>query len=213
MTAEGEFVDPHHIFALSLKYLVEKRGLRGDVVKTVSTTQMVNRLCDKYGLECLETPVGFNHISDLMMSRDVLIGGEESGGISIKGHIPEGDGILMGLLLLEIVAGSGESLTDHVQSLRDELGRLYYERRDFGVRGCNKAEMVEMLRSCAPSEVLGVPLRGINDRDGVKYLFANGAWVLMRPSGTEPVLRVYAEAPSQEYLEALLEVGQTACAL
>ncbi len=104
MTAEGEFVDPHNIFALSLKYLVEKRGLRGDVVKTVSTTQMVNRLCEKYGLECLETPVGFNHISDLMITRDVLIGGEESGGISIKGHIPEGDGILMGLLLLEIIA-------------------------------------------------------------------------------------------------------------
>jgi phosphomannomutase len=213
MTAEGEFVDPHHIFALSLRYLVEKRKLRGDVVKTVSTTQMINRLCDRYGLECLETPVGFNHIGDLMLTRDVLIGGEESGGISIKGHIPEGDGILMGLLLLEIVAESGESLTDNLNSLHEELGRLYYERRDFPVQGYNKAEMVEKLRSCAPDQVAGIPLREVHDRDGVKYLFADGAWVLMRPSGTEPVLRVYAEAPDQAQLKALLELGQNVCAL
>jgi len=213
MTAEGEFVDPHNIFALCLKYLVEKRNLRGDVVKTVSTTQMVNRLCDKYGLECLETPVGFNHIGDLMLTRDVLIGGEESGGISIKGHIPEGDGILTGLLLLEIVAESGESLASNLNSLREEFGRLYYERRDFPIEGYNKAEMVDRLKSCAPREAGGVPLREVSDRDGVKYLFANGAWVLMRPSGTEPVLRVYAEAPDQSQVKALLEVGQKACAL
>ncbi len=107
MTADGMFVDPHWIFALSLRYLVEKRGWRGDVVKTVSTTQMVDKLCANYGLRVYETPVGFNHICDLMMKNDVLIGGEESGGISIKGHVPEGDGILMGLLLLEIMADFG----------------------------------------------------------------------------------------------------------
>ena len=213
MTAEGEFVDPHCIFALSLRYLVEKRGWRGDVVKTVSTTQMVNRLCEKYGLDCFETPVGFNHIGDLMMTRDVLIGGEESGGISIKGHIPEGDGILMSLLLLEIVAESGQSLADNLKSLREELGHLHYERRDFQVEGRSKAELVEMLKSSAPDEVEGVPLQDIDDRDGVKYLFADGSWVLMRPSGTEPVIRVYAEAPSLEQVSALLDAGQRACAL
>jgi phosphomannomutase len=213
MTAEGEFVDPHRIFALSLRYLVEKRGWRGDVVKTVSTTQMVNRLCEKYGLDCFETPVGFNHIGDLMMTRDVLIGGEESGGISIKGHIPEGDGVLMSLLLLEIVAGSGQSLADNLKSLREEFGHLHYERRDFQVKGRSKTELVEMLKSSAPNEVEGVSLKDIDDRDGVKYLFADGSWVLMRPSGTEPVIRVYAEAPSQEQVSALLDAGQRACAL
>jgi phosphomannomutase len=211
MTAEGDFVDPHNIFALSLRHLVEKRGWRGDVVKTVSTTQMVNRLCEKYGLNCYETPVGFNHICDLMLSRDVLIGGEESGGISIRGHIPEGDGILMGLLLLEIIADSGQSLVENLVSLRDEFGHLHYERRDLRVRGRSKTELVQWLKSSAPAEVGGVPLTDINDRDGVKYLFADGGWLLMRPSGTEPVVRVYAEATSPEQVFSLLEVGEAAC--
>lgn len=213
MTAEGEFVDPHAIISLSLRYLVEKRGWQGDVVKTVSTTQMVNRICAKYGAQCFETPVGFNHISDLMMTRDVLIGGEESGGISIKGHIPEGDGILMGLLLLEIVAESGRSLTENLRSLRDEFGHLHYERRDFPVEKLSKSELIAALRAAAPDEVNGVALTELNDLDGIKYLFEDGGWVLMRPSGTEPVVRVYAEAPSQEQVRALLEMGQRACAL
>ena len=106
MDERGNFVDPHKIMALSLKYLVEKRNMRGSVVRTVSTTRMIDRLAKKYGLNVYETPVGFNHIADYMMREDILIGGEESGGISFKGHLPEGDGIIMGLLLLEIVADS-----------------------------------------------------------------------------------------------------------
>jgi len=102
MDGRGQFVDPHRILALTLKYLVEKRGMEGKIVKTVSTSQMLNRLAEKYDLELIETPVGFNHIADLMLQNEVLIGGEESGGISFKGHIPEGDGILMGLLLVEM---------------------------------------------------------------------------------------------------------------
>ncbi|MFA9403643.1 MAG: phosphoglucomutase/phosphomannomutase family protein, partial [Anaerolineales bacterium] len=114
MDGRGQFVDPHRIMALSLKYLFEKRGFRGKVVKTVSTTQMMNRLAEKYGLEVIETPVGFNYIAEWMLQDDVLIGGEESGGISFKGHIPEGDGILMGLLLTEMVAESGVPLDEMV---------------------------------------------------------------------------------------------------
>ena len=110
MDERGNFVDPHKIMALSLRYLVEKRGWKGPVVRTVSTTRMIDRLCERYGLPVYETPVGFNHIADYMLKEDVLIGGEESGGISFRGHIPEGDGILMGLLLLEIVATSGRLL-------------------------------------------------------------------------------------------------------
>ena len=109
---DGNFVSPHVIFALALRYLVETRGLRGSVVKTVSTTLMIDRICRDYGLKLYETPVGFNHIADLMTKDDVLIGGEESGGIGIRGHIPEGDGVLMGLLLLEIVAQAGVPLKD-----------------------------------------------------------------------------------------------------
>lgn len=213
MTSEGIFVDPHQIFSLSLRYLVEQRGWTGDVVKTVSTTMMIERLCQKYHLNCYETPVGFNHICDLMLAGDVLIGGEESGGISIKGHIPEGDGILMGLLLLEIVAQSGHSLVENLAALREEFGPLYYERRDFRVEGCSKAELVKLLKVSAPAEVDGIALEGIHDLDGVKYRFVDGSWLLMRPSGTEPLLRVYAEASSKKLVEALLDVGQRVCSL
>ena len=110
MDERGQFVDPHKIMALALRYLVEKRGLTGSVVRTVSTTRMIDRLAARYGLTLHETPVGFNHIADYMMKEDVLIGGEESGGISFKGHIPEGDGVLMGLLLVEMVAAYGVRL-------------------------------------------------------------------------------------------------------
>ena len=160
--ALGSFIDPHHIFALALRYLVEKRGWKGMVVKTVSTTMMVDRLAAKYGLPLRETPVGFNHIADYMLQEDVLIGGEESGGLSVKGHIPEGDGILMGLLLLEVIAESGRSLTDNLRSLQEEFGRLYYERRDFHVEGCSKAELVALLKSSAPDQVEGISLKTIN---------------------------------------------------
>ena len=127
MDERGNFIDPHKIMALSIKYLHEKRGLSGALVRTVSTTRMIDCLGKKYGLEVFETPVGFNHISDHMMERDVLIGGEESGGISFKGHIPEGDGIIMGLLITEMVAACHATWVDWSNSLRMK-SELYYDR-------------------------------------------------------------------------------------
>ena len=125
MDGRGNFVDPHKIMALALKYLVEKRGWRGSVVRTVSTTRMIDRLAARYGLECHETPVGFNHIADYMLKEDVLIGGEESGGISFKGHIPEGDGVLMGLLLVELIAESKTTLYELVEGLLKDVGPAF----------------------------------------------------------------------------------------
>src|SRR5512139_2451032 len=130
MDERGTFVDPHKIFALSLKYLVEKRKMGGAVVRTVSTTRMIDRLAARYGLALHETPVGFNHIADYMMNEDVLIGGEESGGISFKGHIPEGDGVILGLLILEMVAASGKTLNRLVEELLKDVGPAFYERTD-----------------------------------------------------------------------------------
>ena len=127
---DGQFVSPHVIFALALRYLVEQRGLRGSVVKTVLTTRMIDRICKVHDLVVHETPVGFNHIADLMMKDNVLIGGEESGGISIRGHIPEGDGVLMGLLLLEIVAHAGVPLRDLIADLQQKFGPHFYARKD-----------------------------------------------------------------------------------
>ncbi len=203
----GRFIDPHCIMTLALRYLVEKRGLTGAVVKTVSTTQMLNRLAARYGLPLHETPVGFNYIGDLMLTEDVLIGGEESGGISIKGHIPEGDGVLMGLLMAEMVAHYGKSPEQMLADVMAEVGTFEYARHDFHVKPFNKKALVAELVAGAPAELAGLPLASINTRDGVKYLLRDDSWLLIRPSGTEPVLRVYAEAHTLETVNALLEEG------
>jgi len=209
MDERGNFVDPHKIMALSLKYLVEKRSMNGAVVRTVSTTRMIDRLAKRYGLTLYETPVGFNHIADYMMSEDVLIGGEESGGISFKGHIPEGDGPLMGLLLVAMVADSGRTLNALVDDLLNDVGPAFYERTDLRLsRPVAKAEMTEFLKKQAPAEIGGEKVSEISQRDGVKYIMADDSWLLIRPSGTEPVLRVYAEGRTQEMVRALLGYGE-----
>lgn len=203
----GVFIDPHLIFALTLRYLLQERKMRGAVVKTISTTQMINLLTAKYDLPLYETPVGFNHIADLMQEHDVLMGGEESGGITIRGHVPVGDGILMGLLLMEMMSHYGKGLRQLVQEMRDELGAFYYARRDLRTKPFSKSELVKRLKNDAPSRMAGLDLVSINDRDGVKYLFGDNSWLLIRPSGTEPVLRVYSEARSPQLVEELLTQG------
>jgi phosphomannomutase len=209
MDANGNFVDPHHIFALALKYLVEERGWSGAVVKTVSTTRMVDRLAARYDLPLLETPVGFNYIADHMLNGDVLIGGEESGGIGIKGHIPEGDGVLTGLLLLEIVAAAKTPLHELVAGLQADVGPTFYARRDMPLRRpVAKEEMVARLTGDVPKSLGGQGVTDVQTIDGVKYLLADDSWLLVRPSGTEPVLRVYAEAREQGMVDALLAYGE-----
>ena len=213
MDALGNFVDPHHIFALALRYLVEKRGWRGTVVKTVSTTMMIDRLAARYNLPLEETPVGFNHIADHMLQGDVLIGGEESGGISIKNHIPEGDGVLMGLLLLEIMAEAGVPLHELVADIQRQAGPTCYARTDLHLQHpVVKAEMVARLTDDAPASIGGVPVREVSTLDGVKYRLQDDSWLLIRPSGTEPVLRVYAEAPDEAGVRALLSFGEQVAA-
>ncbi|MEW5986653.1 MAG: phosphoglucomutase/phosphomannomutase family protein [Chloroflexota bacterium] len=207
--ARGRFVDPHRIFALVLRYLIEKRGWRGKVVRTVSTTRMIDRLAQRYDLPLIETPVGFNHIADLMLAGGVLMGGEESGGISILGHIPEGDGILMGLLLLEVMAEAHAPLHELIDDLLADVGPAQYARTDMKLtRPVAKKEMVKMLVDAAPPAIEGVALESVSTLDGVKYYLADGSWLLIRPSGTEPVLRVYAEAPSDGRVRALLNFGE-----
>ncbi len=207
--ANGHFVDPHRIYALVLRYLLEKRGLRGKVVRTVSTTRMVDRIAAEYGLPLIETPVGFNHIADLMLENDVVMGGEESGGISIQGHIPEGDGVLMGLLLLEVIAEARLPLHELVEGLLQVYGPAQYKRTDMKLsRPVAKADMVNLLLHEAPSAISGVTIEDIQTTDGVKYYLNDGSWLLIRPSGTEPVLRVYAEAPNDERVKALLHFGE-----
>jgi alpha-D-glucose phosphate-specific phosphoglucomutase len=206
--AQGNFIDPHTVFALVLHHLLENRGLRGDVVKTVSTTLMIDSLCDKYNLKLHETPVGFNHIADLMMRNDILMGGEESGGISIRGHIPEGDGILMGLLLLEVMAQNGAPLHEIVADLQANFGPAHYDRIDVQLAyPLPKKQMVERLVNAAPGQVAGETISRVDTLDGVKFYLADHSWLLIRPSGTEPMLRIYAEARTKEVRDALLKMG------
>jgi alpha-D-glucose phosphate-specific phosphoglucomutase len=208
--ALGNFVDPHRIFALVLRYLVAERGWQGKVVRTVSTTGMIDRIAAKYGLELVETPVGFNYIADQMLAGGVLMGGEESGGMSIQGHIPEGDGILMGLLLLEVMAAHEMPLHALIADLLVEYGPAEYARTDMKLkRPVAKPEMVRRLVNTAPAEIDGVNIEKVQTTDGVKYYLADGSWLLIRPSGTEPVLRVYAEATDTGRVNALLAFGET----
>jgi phosphomannomutase len=170
---------------------------------------MVDRLAARHGLALEETPVGFNHIADHMLNGDVLIGGEESGGISIKGHIPEGDGVLMGLLLLEIISSAGKPLHELVADVQSDVGPAHYTRRDIPLRRpIAKAEMVARLTDGAPASLAGQDVAEIVTLDGVKYLLSDDSWLLIRPSGTEPVLRVYAEAREPAAVEALLAFGE-----
>jgi len=209
----GVFVDPHRIMALSLRYLAEKRELKGSVVRTVSTTRMIDLIAEKYSLTVHETPVGFNYIADYMLKEPVLIGGEESGGISFVGHIPEGDGILMGLLLVEMVAEAKSTLSEMVANLLEEFGPAFYERRDQRLkRPVAKQKMVDMLINEAPAELGGKCVAEVSTRDGVKYILEDNSWLLIRPSGTEPVLRVYAEGRTENIVQSLLAYGEEVAA-
>jgi phosphomannomutase len=203
------FVDPHKIMSLAVRYLVEKRGWSGPVVRTVSTTRMIDRLAQRYGLPVYETPVGFNYIAEHMLREDILVGGEESGGISFKGHIPEGDGILMGLLLVEIVANSASSLHELVEDLMREVGPAHYQRKDLRLnRPISKEKMTNRLVNEAPQSIGGESLLEVQSIDGVKYLLADDSCLLIRPSGTEPVLRVYAEGRTPDMVSSLLKFGE-----
>ena len=205
--ADGAFVDPHRIFSLVLRHLVEVRRMRGAVVKTVSTTQLLNRLSGHYGLPLHETPVGFNHICELMLKQDVLIGGEESGGITIRGHVPDGDGILMGLLLVELTAHWRRPLAQIIADLMREHGEFHYGRNDVHTQAFDKKQLTKRLLQEVPKDILGHRVVNVNDRDGVKYVLDDDSWLLIRPSGTEPVLRIYAEARSRADVLPLLTAG------
>jgi phosphomannomutase len=206
--AQGNFVDPHTVFALVLRHLIEGKGLRGDVVKTVSTTLMIDSIAEKYDLKVHETPVGFNHIADLMMRNDILMGGEESGGISIRGHIPEGDGILMGLLLLEVMGQYQVPLHEIIADLQANFGPTFYDRIDVRLaHQVPKKVMVERLLNAAPPSVNGEHIARVDKLDGAKFYLADHSWLLIRPSGTEPILRIYAEARNPETRDALLKLG------
>ncbi len=202
---QGNFVDSHRIFSLLLKYFVEQKRMSGEVVKSFSVTQMVDKQCRKYGLTMHETAIGFKHICRLMTERDVLIGGEESGGLGVKGHLPERDGIFLGLLLCEMMAVRQKRLSELVQELMDEFGRHEFHRIDLHVSVKQKDAIMKKYKT-GVKEIGGFRVLGRKDTDGHKLL-VDGGWVLVRASGTEPLIRFYAEAESREKVNALLKAA------
>ncbi len=211
--AGGAYFNSHQIFSVLLKHLHTK-GLRGRVVKTVSGTQIIDRLAQKLDLELLETPVGFKYITDAFLegesdpSRTVLMGGEESGGMASLGHIPERDGIYNALLMLEAVVKSGKSLGALFADIESEVGVTHaYDRLDLHLgKHVDKDALMTRLRDGA--EIAGRRTVSVNTKDGVKWMLERDAWVMFRASGTEPVVRVYCEAPTQIEVTAILEVGR-----
>jgi phosphomannomutase len=204
----GEFFSSHRIFTVLLRHLHERKGLSGGVVKTVSTTRMIDLLAVKFGLQLFETPIGFKHICELMLDHDILMGGEESGGLGVKGHIPERDGILMGLLLLEAMAMSGKGLRQLLMETMDEIGHFSYHRLDLPIDNVAKEQLIARLQSGGLTTIAGRPVAEENFKDGFKFIFGDGSWLLIRPSGTEPVLRLYSEAGEQAVVDELLRAGR-----
>ena len=205
--SNGEFITPNQLIALLFDYLAESRNWTGGVARSVATSHLVDRVAEARGLPVYETPVGFKFIGELINEDKIILGGEESAGLSIKGHYPEKDGILACLLAAEAVAARGESLTQQLDALYARVGRL--EAGRIGVRLTE-----ELMKSLSeklnqnPTEIGGRRIARTNRLDGVKFIFDDGSWLLMRPSGTEPLVRIYAESESKTDLEVLLEQGR-----
>jgi alpha-D-glucose phosphate-specific phosphoglucomutase len=199
---DGTFMQPNYIIALLFDYLVESRGWKNGVGKSVATTNLVNALAKHHKIELHETPVGFKYIGELIKADKIVIGGEESAGLSIRHHVPEKDGVIAGLLCCEAVARRGKSLGQQLKELFVKVGSFYPQRDNFRLTEEVKAKFTEKLR-LEPKEFFGRKVQEVVRIDGLKLVFADGAWVCYRLSGTEPVVRVYSEASSPNDLEKL----------
>jgi alpha-D-glucose phosphate-specific phosphoglucomutase len=199
---EGNFITPNQVLSLLFLHLL-KKGWRGPVTKTVSTTQMLNRIAGKHQLETLETPVGFKYIGQNLMERGCIIGGEESGGLSIKGHLPEKDGILACLLMVELLAVERKQPAELLAQLEEEYGVLVNERLDIHCNHLEKERVLNLLAEWRPKQLGNKEIIDFSAVDGLKLVCTDGSWVLIRPSGTEPMFRIYGETATWEELRAL----------
>lgn len=193
---KGNFVDSHHLILLLIEYLTTFKGYSGKVVKSFSVSDKVQKLCELKGLESITTKIGFKYICEYMVTDDVLIGAEESGGIAIKGHIPERDGVWMGLVLMEFMAKTGKKISELISDMYEKVGSFAVERYDLHLNNELKEQIIEMCKSNSYTNFGSYKIVSTEDTDGFKFRLDNGSWVMIRPSGTEPVLRVYSESDS-----------------
>jgi len=196
--SQGNFVDSHHIILLLIHYLHKYKGMTGKVCTAFSTTPKVAKMCAHYGLELEVVKIGFKYIAEIMINEDVLVGGEESGGIAMKGHIPERDGIWVGLTIWEFMAKSGKTLNDMIAEVYAIVGKFSFERNDLHLKEEIKQRVLANCKADKYHAFGKYKVVRTEDMDGYKYFFENGDWLMIRASGTEPVLRIYAESNSRE---------------
>lgn len=201
----GRFVDSHHLILLLIEYLVDHKNMSGKVVKSFSVSDKVGKLCELKGLETITTKIGFKYICEYMVEDDVLIGAEESGGIAIKGHIPERDGVWMGLVLMEYAAKTGKTISQLIEDVYAKVGKFAVERYDLHINNDLKLSIVDNCKQNKYDSFGEYKVERVEDTDGFKFHLGNETWVMIRPSGTEPVLRVYAEATDSNAAFAILE--------
>ncbi|MGA7794725.1 MAG: phosphoglucomutase/phosphomannomutase family protein [Candidatus Acidiferrales bacterium] len=205
MDRDGTFITPHQIFSILLWHLAGTRGIPGDVAKTFSSTKMLDKIAEKFGRKVFETPVGFKYICELMLERDILLGGEESGGIGTKLYLPERDATVMALLLTEVMAWHKKSLGELVAQLQAEFGEHHYGRIDLELKPGQKERAIEHFSGAKVNRVLEWAVERREDLDGIKLYLDNVGWVMLRASGTEPMLRVYSETRSPAATRKILE--------
>jgi phosphomannomutase len=209
MDERGEYVNTHQILMILLLHLVRRKGWKGSVARTFSQSVIVRRIAESYGFRLFETPIGFKHIGEIMLdpANDFLVGGEESGGIGVRGHIPERDGILNCLLLLEAVLAAGKKPSEIVRDIWREFGEFHFERRDLHVPIEAGQKLVSDLRENTPDSLAGDKIVNVATLDGTKLIFEDDSWILFRQSGTEPLLRIYCEATSVEKMTKMVDDG------
>ena len=210
---EGTYLTPHLVFPLLLLYLIREKGWKGKVVQTISLGYLSERIAKKNNLEFQEVPIGFKNVADLMLKENVFIGGEESGGYGYRGYIPERDGLLSSLFFVEMLARTKKRLSTLLREMQTEFGKSFYNRVDFELVGTrwetiDKKEFVQELYKRAPKSLLDIPVKEIKTYDGIEFILQDDSWLLLRPSGTEPVLRVYVETDDPGKTEKLLAIGK-----
>ncbi len=205
---DGNFVDSHHLLLLLLWYMHDYKGLKGKVIVTFSVTDKMKKFAESLGLEVEVTKIGFKYIAEIMITEDVLVGGEESGGLAVKGHIPERDGIWMGLLIFEFMAKTGKTLKELIAELYEKVGSFSSDRDDLHIREDQKLAVIEKCKNDPYQSFGDYKVQSIETIDGYKFFLSDNEWAMIRPSGTEPVLRVYAQAPNAENVRSILDAIQ-----
>ncbi len=205
---DGEIINAGQMLSLIILHLLEGKKWKGAIAKTISNTTLLDKIAAKYNLKLYETPVGFKYISKLIREKDILAGGEESGGISVKNYMPERDGMLAGLLVLEMMAYRNKSIIQIMKAVDKEFGEFHYTRQDIHYPQELKKKLFVALKEKPFGSILDKKVAKIKDFDGIKFILSDESWLLFRLSGTEPILRVYAEAPSRKKAEALLSFGK-----